>query len=103
MQNECVLMILKPFKSNSPSSRRNQVNMEAELISIFVKADKDGNGTLSREEIRKLVETTSNCKITDKEVETAFQQLDLDSDGKVSCQGNSNHFLYQRIPDNKKS
>ena len=89
--------------SNSPSSRRNQVNMEAELISIFVKADKDGNGTLSREEIRKLVETTSNCKITDKEVETAFQQLDLDSDGKVSCQGNSNHFSFQRIPDNKKS
>ena len=89
--------------SNSPLSRRNQVNMEAELISIFVKADKDGNGTLSREEIRKLVETTSNCKITDKEVETAFHQLDLDSDGKVSCQGNSYHFLFRRTSDNSKS
>ena len=67
--------------------------MEAELISIFVKADKDGNGTLSREEIRKLVENSSNCKINDKEVETAFKQLDLDSDGKVSCQGNSYHYV----------
>ena len=70
--------------------------MEAELISIFVKADKDGNGTLSREEIRKLVENSSNCKINDKEVETAFKQLDLDSDGKVSCQGNFLSFLCQK-------
>ena len=70
--------------------------MEAELISIFVKADKDGNGTLSREEIRKLVENSSNCKINDKEVETAFKQLDLDSDGKVSCQGNFSSFLCQK-------
>ena len=62
--------------------------MEAELISIFVKADKDGNGTLSREEIRtQLLSPSPNKKITEKEVEIALKELDLDSDGKVSCQG----------------
>ena len=72
--------------------------MEAQLKAIFKAADKDGNGTLSPEEIRTQLLTPSPYKkITEKEVEIALKQLDLDSDGKVSCQGNSNHFLYQRF------
>ena len=62
--------------------------MEAELKAIFKLADKDGNGTLSPEEIRtQLLSPSPNKKITEKEVEIALKELDLDSDGKVSCQG----------------
>ena len=62
--------------------------MEAELKAIFKLADKDGNGTLSPEEIRTQLLTPSPYKkITEKEVEIALKELDLDSDGKVSCQG----------------
>ena len=78
--------------------------MEAQLKAIFKAADKDGNGTLSPEEIRTQLLTPSPYKkITEKEVEIALKQLDLDSDGKVSCQGNSYHFLFQRTSDNSKS
>ena len=62
--------------------------MEAELKSLFDSADKDGNGVLSHEEIRKLLlEDSPNEKITEKEVEETLKELDLNSDGKVSCQG----------------
>ena len=78
--------------------------MEAQLKAIFKAADKDGNGTLSPEEIRTQLLTPSPYKkITEKEVEIALKQLDLDSDGKVSCQGNSYHFLFRRTSDNSKS
>ena len=78
--------------------------MEAQLKAIFKAADKDGNGTLSPEEIRTQLLTPSPYKkITKKEVEIALKQLDLDSDGKVSCQGNSHHFLFRRTSDNSKS
>ena len=78
--------------------------MEAQLKAIFKAADKDGNGTLSPEEIRTQLLTPSPYKkITEKEVEIALKQLDLDSDGKVSCQGNSHHFLFRRTSDNSKS
>merc|ERR1711884_447970 len=78
--------------------------MEGQLKAIFKAADKDGNGTLSPEEIRTQLLTPSPYKkITEKEVEIALKQLDLDSDGKVSCQGNSYHFLFRRTSDNSKS
>ena len=67
--------------------------MEGELRALFKAADKDGNGTLSREEIMVMILKESHkFFFTEKDVEGALQKMDADSDGKITCQG-------KRIPD----
>ena len=64
--------------------------MEAELREAFKKADLDKNGFLSKEEIRKaLIDDDPNDFVTEQQIEEISKQLDLNHDGKVSCQGNS--------------
>ena len=62
--------------------------MEAELREAFAKADLDKDGFLTKDEIRKaLVEDNPSDTVTEEQIDDVWKQLDLNEDGKVSCQG----------------
>ena len=72
--------------------------MEGELRALFKAADKDGNGTLSREEIMVMILKESHkFFFTEKDVEGALQKMDADSDGKITCQGKKNFGFFKII------
>ena len=76
----------------------SQVKMEGELRALFKAADKDGNGTLSREEIMVMILKESHkFFFTEKDVEGALQKMDADSDGKITCQGKKNSGFFKII------
>ena len=62
--------------------------MEEQLKAVFEKADKDGNGFLTINEIRKLLEEIKTETIPEAAIDYVLKKLDLNSDGKVSCEGN---------------
>lgn len=67
------------------------------MRSIFAAREFDKSEFLTQDEIRQLMmvhtrlpgEEKPNEKITEDEVELALQALDLNHDGKVSCEGKS--------------
>ena len=67
------------------------------MRSIFAARESDKSEFLTQDEIRQLMmvhtrlpgEEKPNEKITEDEVELALQALDLNHDGKVSCEGKS--------------
>ena len=67
------------------------------MRSIFAARESDKSEFLTHDEIRQLMmvhtrlpgEEKPNEKITEDEVELALQALDLNHDGKVSCEGKS--------------
>ena len=76
------------------------------MRSIFAARESDKSEFLTQDEIRQLMmvhtrlpgEEKPNEKITEDEVELALQALDLNHDGKVSCEGKSQFSI--RIPWN---
>ena len=71
--------------------------MEEQLKAVFEKADKDGNGFLTINEIRKLLEEIKTETIPEAAVDYVLKKLDLNSDGKVSCEGNFFFFQNQKM------
>ena len=71
--------------------------METTMRSIFAARESDQSEFLTQDEIRQLMmahtrlpgEEKPNEKVTEDEVEAALQALDLNHDGKVSCEGKS--------------
>ena len=71
--------------------------MESEMRAIFAARESDKSDFLTKTEIRNLMmahtrlpgESSPNEKITENDVEAALKDLDLNHDGKVSCQGNN--------------
>mgnify|MGYP001164292980 FL=1 len=61
-------------------------NMKEEMSDAFKKMDADGNGFLSKEEIKKVME--ENSKTWGHVDDEAFDQVDVNDDGKVSIEGN---------------
>ena len=67
------------------------------MRSIFAARESDKSEFLTQDEIRQLMmvhtrlpgEEKPNEKITEDEVDLALQALDLNHDGKVSCEGKS--------------
>lgn len=66
---------------------------EEELREAFRVFDKDGNGFISAAELRHVM-TNLGEKLTDDEVDEMIREADLDGDGMVNYEGNSNSFFY---------
>ena len=67
-------------------------NMKEEMSEAFKKMDADGNGFLSKEEIKKVME--ENSKTWGHVDDEAFDQVDVNDDGKISIDGN---FSFKKI------
>ena len=61
-------------------------NMKEEMSDAFKKMDADGNGFLSKDEIKKVME--ENSKTWGHVDDETFDQVDLNDDGKISIDGN---------------
>ena len=69
--------------------------METTMRAIFAARESDHSDFVTKNEIRQLMmvhtrlpgEEKPNEKVTEDEVEAALQALDLNHDGKVSCEG----------------
>ena len=60
--------------------------MKEEMSDAFKKMDADGNGFLSKDEIKKVME--ENSKTWGHVDDETFYQVDLNDDGKISIDGN---------------
>ncbi len=60
--------------------------MKEEMSDAFKKMDADGNGFLSKDEIKKVME--ENSKTWGHVDDETFDQVDLNDDGKISIDGN---------------
>ena len=70
----------KGFRNIDDSSRYYKVQKAIELFKEF---DKDGNGTIDREEFKKLFKKfQANCDAS--QIDNALQALDTSGDGKIS-------------------
>jgi len=70
----------KGFKNIDDSSRYYAVR---KAIELFKQYDKDGNGTIDREEFKKLM-ASLNANYDDSQIDSALQALDKSGDGKIS-------------------
>ena len=81
-------MVTKFDEESDEESDEQNSTMEAELREAFAKADLDKDGFLTKDEIRKaLVEDDPSYAFTEEQIDDVWKQLDLNEDGKVSCQG----------------
>ena len=55
----------------------------SELEAMFVKIDDDGNGNLSKDEIKGLVDDAGVANMSDKDYEILFASIDLDGNGTL--------------------
>ena len=66
--------------------------MKEEMSDAFKKMDADGNGFLSKDEIKKVLE--ENSKTWGHVDDQVFDQVDVNGDGKISLEGNFSFFKY---------
>ena len=64
--------------------------MKEEMSDAFKKMDADGNGFLSKDEIKKVLE--ENSKTWGHVDDQVFDQVDVNGDGKISIEGNFSFF-----------
>lgn len=69
----------KGFQNIDDNSRYYKVQ---KAIELFKKYDKDGNGTIDREEFKKLMTSLNACD--ESQTDSALQALDTSGDGKIS-------------------
>ena len=62
----------------------------------FEKYDKDGNGFISREEFKKVVEDKHGAKLSNKEVGKLLKAADKDGDGQINYEEFLKAFTYFR-------
>jgi calmodulin len=60
------------------------VNFEEEMRSAFKVFDKDGSGTISGDEISKVMKTFGE-NLTDEELKIMLQEVDKNGDGSIDC------------------
>ena len=65
--------------------------MKEEMSDAFKKMDADGNGFLSKDEIKKVLE--ENSKTWGHVDDQVFDQVDVNGDGKISIEGNFSFFF----------
>jgi len=73
-------MSLFPMRSGNP---KDQERHRREIRRMFNRADKDGSGSLTKEEWHSVL-NSSGCKTSMKEVEEFFDEMDRDFDGRLS-------------------
>ena len=59
-------------------------NIEAELKSAFAVFDKDGSGTISADEIAKVMKSFGE-NLTDEELQIMLKEVDTDGNGSIDC------------------
>lgn len=77
----CMLKYLRDDSKNAESS-------EKELQASFKVFDKDNNGTIDKNELKKVL-TSLGEKLKDSEVDEMFKAADVNSDGKIQYKGRS--------------
>jgi len=60
-------------------------NIEAELKSAFAVFDKDGSGTISADEIAKVMKSFGE-NLTDEELQIMLKEVDTDGNGTIDCE-----------------
>ncbi len=63
--------------------RMKDTDIEEELMEAFKVFDRDGDGKISGQELRHVLENMGE-KLTDQEVEDMVREADLDGDGLIS-------------------
>ena len=58
---------------------------EAELKAAFDVFDKDGNGTISSDELRHLMKSIGE-DLTDADIDEMIKEADKDGDGNIDCE-----------------
>jgi calmodulin len=67
-----------------PAASRNErdENAEEEMREAFMIFDSDGNGTISAEELRQIMQNLGET-LTNEEIEDMVKEADLDGDGQI--------------------
>ena len=68
------------------SKKKANIDPEEELIEAFKHFDRDGNGLISADELRRAM-TNLGEKMSDEEVNEMIREADLDGDGHVNYEG----------------
>lgn len=70
-----------------PAATRNERdgNAEEEMMEAFQIFDSDGNGNISADELRQIMENLGE-KLTQEEVEAMVKEADVDGDGQINYQ-----------------
>lgn len=56
------------------------------LMRAFQTFDKDGNGYIDKAELKHVLQTRGDDKLTEEETEELFQEFDTDENGKICIQ-----------------
>lgn len=70
--------------ATSGSTGIDDPELERDLRAAFSVFDQDGNGYLSREELREAVRVIREDEITDEELEKLIRRADRDGDGQIN-------------------
>jgi hypothetical protein len=73
-------------KSEKNRVHSSLVNDDDKLKKIWTTADKNGNGTLDKDEVKKLFKTYG-LKISTDQLDSMFQDMDIDSKGEIDAEG----------------
>lgn len=68
--------------------KMKRVDDQDELQQAFAVFDKDGDGHITKEELRSVM-TTLGEELTDAEVNSMMAEADLDGDGRIDFEGTS--------------
>jgi len=71
------------FSHLKSGSKKDDARYRKEIRKIFARADKDGDGKLSKEEWFRVL-NTAGCQTSMEEVSEFFDRMDRDFDGKLS-------------------
>lgn len=61
-----------------------EVDFEAEMKHAFTVFDHDGSGTISLDELRRVMKSFGEI-LTDEELDTMIKEVDKDGDGLIDC------------------
>merc|ERR1712013_709748 len=71
------------FFSNSSRGAKEEAKYKKEIKKMFAKADRDGDGKLTKAEWHKVL-NSSGCQTSMEEVSEFFDKMDRDYDGRLS-------------------
>jgi Ca2+-binding EF-hand superfamily protein len=66
--------------------QKNTEEVESELLKAFMYFDKNGDGSVDKEELREALKSNGFDKLTDDEVDELFAEADADDNGRINYQ-----------------
>jgi Ca2+-binding EF-hand superfamily protein len=67
----------------SAAAKEKDGNAEEEMLEAFKVFDSDGNGVISADELRQIMNNLGE-KLTEEEVEEMVKEADIDGDGEIN-------------------